>query len=218
MTQQQIRFLVLSDTHDHAFPVAASLPAVDVVIHCGDLTMIGGLSNYRRALDSLAACPAEIKLVIPGNHDVSLDPEWWDENLDSDDDKDEPVRARALFTLDEYTRCGVRFLDEGTHEIALHDGRSFKVYASQYTPAFSGYAFGYSPEEDRFNGTGRRIPDDEVERGQLTDSTLVGDMKTANSNILDVHDCGKQSRGLSPRCTALDIYMKDTAYRWQRFI
>ncbi|KAK9445122.1 Ser/Thr protein phosphatase family protein [Metarhizium brunneum] len=126
MTQQQIRFLVLSDTHDHAFPVPASLPAVDVVIHCGDLTMIGGLSNYRRALDSLAACPAEIKLVIPGNHDVSLDAKWWDENMDSDDDEDEPVRARALFTLDEYTRCGVRFLDEGTHEIALHDGRSLK--------------------------------------------------------------------------------------------
>lgn len=161
MTQQHIRFLVLSDTHDNAFPLPESLPAVDVVIHCGDLTMIGGLSNYRRALDSLAACSAEVKLVIPGNHDVSLDAEWWDENMDSDDDEDEPAHARALFSLDKYTRSGVRLLDEGTHEIILQDGRSFKVYASQYTPGFGGYAFGYRPEEDRFNGTGRRIPDDE---------------------------------------------------------
>lgn len=161
MAQQQIRFLVLSDTHDHAFPDPASLPAVDVVLHCGDLTMIGGLSNYRRALESLAACAAEIKLVIPGNHDVSLDARWWDQNLDSDDDEDEPVLARALFTLDDYTRCGVRLLEEGTHSISLRDGRKFKVYASQYTPSFGGYAFGYSSEEDRFNGENRRIPDDQ---------------------------------------------------------
>ncbi|OAR00694.1 hypothetical protein LLEC1_07992 [Akanthomyces lecanii] len=160
MQKQKIRFLVLSDTHDHAFPDPASLPAVDVIIHCGDLAMIGGLSNYRRALDSLAACAAEIKLVIPGNHDVSLDAEWWDENLDSDDEEDEPVRARALFTLDEYTRRGVRFLDEGTHEVTLRDGRKLKVYASQYTPSFGGYAFGYGPDEDRFNGEQRNIPDD----------------------------------------------------------
>lgn len=29
-----IRFLILSDTHDSAFPDPGSLPAVDVVIHC----------------------------------------------------------------------------------------------------------------------------------------------------------------------------------------
>lgn len=122
--------------------------------------MIGGLSNYRRALESLASCAAEIKLVIPGNHNVSLDPQWWDENLDSDDEQDEPVRARALFSLAEYTRRGVRLLDEGTHEITLRDGRKLKAYASQYTPGFGGFAFGYGPEEDRFNGDKRSIPDD----------------------------------------------------------
>ncbi|KAH8898905.1 Ser/Thr protein phosphatase family protein [Thozetella sp. PMI_491] len=141
MTQQQVRLLILSDTHDNSFPLP--LPAVDVVIHCGDLTMIGGLSNYRRALDCLAACSAEVKLVIAGNHD------------------NEPSRAHALFTSDTYTSRGVRFLQEGTHEIALHDGRRFKVYASPYTPAFGGYAFGYTPEEDRFNSKGSlgRIPE-----------------------------------------------------------
>ncbi|KAM3443657.1 hypothetical protein NHJ13734_001779 [Beauveria thailandica] len=156
---QQIRFLVLSDTHDNAFPDPASLPAVDVVIHCGDLTMIGGMSNYRRALESLAACLAEVKLVIPGNHDVSLDAKWWEENLDSDDEQNEPVRARALCTSDDYTRRGVRFLDEGHHKVTLKDGRAFTVYASQYTPSFGGYAFGYNPDEDRFNGE-KRIPED----------------------------------------------------------
>lgn len=116
--------------------ITASLPAVDVVLHCGDPTMIGSLSNYRRALDHLAACPAEIKLVIPGNHDVSLDAAWWNKNLESDDEEDEPLRARALVKLDEYVRRGVCFLEEGPHEITLGDGRKFKSYTSQYTPSF----------------------------------------------------------------------------------
>ncbi|KAH7303625.1 Ser/Thr protein phosphatase family protein [Stachybotrys elegans] len=160
--QQNIRFLILSDTHDTAFPDPSTLPEADVLIHCGDLTMIGGLSNYRRALDTLAACPAEVKLVIAGNHDVSLDVSWWDENLESDDEEEEPVRAHALFTSKQYTSRGVRFLEEGTREVALSDGRRFKVFASQYTPAFGGYAFGYPIEEDHFNGTeSSRIPDNE---------------------------------------------------------
>ena len=68
-------FLILSDTHDDAFPDPASLPSsrVDVVLHCGDLTMIGGLSNYKEAIANLKAIDAELKLVIAGNH-VSATP------------------------------------------------------------------------------------------------------------------------------------------------
>jgi len=66
-------FLILSDTHDDVFPNPASLAGlgaskVDVVLHCGDLTMIGGLSNYKRAIANLKAIDAELKLVIAGNH------------------------------------------------------------------------------------------------------------------------------------------------------
>ena len=70
-----IKLLILSDTHDSAFPETypepilkpfpeafsalfsepQKLPTVDVVLHCGDLTMIGGLSNYRQAIKQLAA-------------------------------------------------------------------------------------------------------------------------------------------------------------------
>lgn len=147
---QHISFLVLSDTHNDAFPSTDSLPAADVVIHCGDLTQIGGLSNYRQAIESLASCRAELKLVIPGNHDVSLDDAWWAKNLDSDDEDDEPDRARAIFADNKYTSRGVRLLNEGTHDITLGDGRSFRLYTSQWTPAFNNYAFGY-PRDDGNN-------------------------------------------------------------------
>lgn len=153
-----IRFLILSDTHDSAFPDPESLPNVDVVIHCGDLTMIGGLSNFRKALEALSKCPAELKLVIPGNHDVSLDPTWWASNLDEDDDPIEPEKARELFAS--FASKGVKLLEEGTHNISLHDGRSLTLYASPYTPEFNGYAFAYTEKEDRFNTGAHAITPD----------------------------------------------------------
>lgn len=66
------KLLVLSDTHDQHDNIG-ELPPVDVIIHCGDLTQIGGLSNYRRAIQYLSRSNAELKLVIAGNHDISLD-------------------------------------------------------------------------------------------------------------------------------------------------
>ncbi|OHF01179.1 hypothetical protein CORC01_03494 [Colletotrichum orchidophilum] len=144
MTTPNIRFVVLSDTHDSAFP--SELPLADVVIHCGDLTMIGGMSNYKAAIKSLSDCNAELKLAIPGNHDISLDPTWWANNSDEDDDPEEPKKAIELFT-----QSGISLLSEGLHSFTLNDGRSFTLYASPYTPEFNGYAFSYGPDEDRFS-------------------------------------------------------------------
>lgn len=156
-----IRCLVLSDTHDvDAFPHPDLGNAqVDVVLHCGDLTMIGGLSNYRKALTNIQAIPAELKLVIAGNHDVSLDARWWADNLDEeDDDPEEPAKAKTLF--DNAKNHGIHLLDEGLHRFTLQDGRQFSIFASPYTPEFGGYAFSYAAEEDHFNNTKSTIPND----------------------------------------------------------
>ncbi|KAK3328609.1 Metallo-dependent phosphatase-like protein [Cercophora scortea] len=151
-----IRFLVLSDTHNAPFP--APLPPADVILHCGDLTNAGGLSNYRHAIANLAALEAELVLVIPGNHDLSLDPKWWAANLipGTDDDMDplEPQKAHRLFA-DAKRDHVIHLLDEGTHTFTLADGRrSFTLYASPYTPDFGGFAFAYPPHEDRFSAAG----------------------------------------------------------------
>ena len=148
-----IRLLILSDTHDTAFPDPSELPKTDVVLHCGDLTMIGGLSKYRAAIEKLVKCKAELKLVIPGNHDVSLDPKWWADNLgvEDGDDPEEPQKAFALFDATTARYAGVRLLTEGLHTFTLNDGRSFTIYASPFTPAFGGYAFAYSLEQPKFN-------------------------------------------------------------------
>ena len=153
-----IRFLVLSDTHDSAFPDPSTLPTVDVVLHCGDLTQVGSMKRFGEAVERLAACDAELKLAIPGNHDLELDPEWWAKELEDGDDPELPQKAAALFTA--AGGQGVRLLEEGLHHIALKDGRSFRIYASPYTPEFNGYAFAYGPQEDRFNSGKNPIPDD----------------------------------------------------------
>lgn len=121
--------------------------------------MIGGLSNYRQALISLRDIDAELKLVIAGNHDVSLDPVWWKDNLDEEDDDDpeEPVKARRLF--EDAKQYGVHLFDEGIHSFTLKDGRSFTIFASPFTPAFGGYAFSYLPEDDHFNTGSSTIPE-----------------------------------------------------------
>ncbi|KAK7935880.1 hypothetical protein PG985_001375 [Apiospora marii] len=145
-----VRFLILSDTHNSHFPDPARLPAVDVVLHCGDITMAGGLSNYRSAISSLEQMDAELKLVIAGNHDLELDGSWWLANLDEDDDPDES--RKALEVMKGARDRGIHYLEEGLHRFTLRSGASFSIYASAYTPEFNGYAFAYGPDEDRFSG------------------------------------------------------------------
>lgn len=77
-----IRFLVISDTHDFEFGTdsrafALPVPKADVVLHCGDLTNVGGSSSFKIALKMLGAIDAVKKLVIAGNHDLDLDKEYW---------------------------------------------------------------------------------------------------------------------------------------------
>jgi predicted phosphodiesterase len=70
-------FLVISDTHDFEFKNATGvfslpMPKVDVVLHCGDMTNVGGSSVFKNVLKMLGAIDAEKKLVIAGNHDLDL--------------------------------------------------------------------------------------------------------------------------------------------------
>lgn len=157
------KFLILSDTHnfdkftaDPSSPLCQPLPKADVVLHCGDLTQVGGISAYKKALKMLCDLDAELKLVIAGNHDISLDGEYWAENMDEDDDPDEHQDAVALMTGSLAREAGVTYLTEGRHEFTLQDGVSFSIFASPYQPECGKWAFGYKRTEDRWGA----IPDD----------------------------------------------------------
>ena len=151
------KFLVISDTHNLDFdgtpsgsqPLQPPVPKVDVLLHCGDLTEVGGVSCYEKALRMLGSIDAELKLVIPGNHDLDLDQEYWGTH---EDDLEDHVLAVDAMTGRLADEAKVSYLTEGTHSFTLRSGARFTIYVSPYTPAFCDWAFAYERNEDRYNG------------------------------------------------------------------
>ncbi|KAK5787869.1 hypothetical protein VI817_010366 [Penicillium citrinum] len=79
------RICMISDTHT-TIPYAASekkhafrnpLPEADILLHAGDLTKVGYRTEHEETVAMLKAAPAELKLVIAGNHDITLDEEYF---------------------------------------------------------------------------------------------------------------------------------------------
>jgi predicted phosphodiesterase len=169
MTHVSTRFLVISDTHNFEFDNASSafslpLPKVDVVLHCGDLTNVGGSSSFKNILKMLGAIDAEKKLVIAGNHDLDLDKEYWRSSLQEGDDPEEVEKehleehgtAMSIMTGPlAAAAADVTYLEEGTHTFTLKNGAKFTIYASPYQPEFNKWAFSYERTEDRFNTAGQ---------------------------------------------------------------
>lgn len=151
----KVRILILSDTHDLNLTELASgkaggkpLPKVDVVLHCGDLTENGGLRNYEKVIRGLSVIDAELRLVIAGNHDISLDRDFMKQQSGN---IDEHNKAMELWKGQFARGHGVTFLEEGTHTFSLSNGAAFTVYATPFTPQYGVSAFQYVSGEDRFN-------------------------------------------------------------------
>jgi hypothetical protein len=151
------KFLVLSDTHNfehdasQSYPLCQKMPKVDVVLHCGDLTQVGGTSAYKKALNMLGTFSAELKLVIAGNHDISLDGEYWRTHLEDDDEPEEHDEAVEIMTGPLAKAANVTYLTEGLHAFTLQSGVSFKIFVSPNQPECGDWAFGYKRNEDRWN-------------------------------------------------------------------
>lgn len=150
------RILIISDTHtaplvdpsgnnEPALEVAfrAPLPAADVLLHCGDLTMMGYLDEYEGALEMLGSIDAPLKLVIAGNHDLSLDEEFYlgqsrgrpltmpfpnGQRMHLKKfDPDMPRKAKEMWTGEKAKAKGVTYLEEGVHEFVLQNGAKLTV-------------------------------------------------------------------------------------------
>lgn len=134
----QTRFLLLSDTHDRSPALLSSdiyafrdpLPSSDVLLHAGDLTMIGGASNYRKIVQWLKTSDAELKLVIAGNHDIDLDAPYYRKH--SGEEPQEAERqiqeAKEVWMGEEAQKAGIVYLEEGVRTFELSNGGKFTVY------------------------------------------------------------------------------------------
>ncbi|KAK4507155.1 hypothetical protein PRZ48_000889 [Zasmidium cellare] len=177
MATVKTRVLIISDTHCAPLaeqdegrqpfaPFKAPLPKADVLIHCGDLTMTGLEKEYHKTLDMLAQIDAPVKLVIPGNHDLSLDRDFVFSHAERDSKSEAEAQAKVDKARELWTSAdgraqkeGITYLTEGVHQIDLPNGASVTIYASPYTPEFYDWGFPYERDEDRFNSPLRTLSD-----------------------------------------------------------
>jgi hypothetical protein len=146
---KKVRFLVMSDTHGADLPL--TIPDCDVLLHCGDLTEDGSPNSIAQALSALSQAKAELRLVIAGNHEISLDKKYY---LAEGRDASDIGKAHALVSPEAESKAsqsGVVFLSEGTYRFTISSGATFGIYASPYTPSQGASAFQYPTNEDRFN-------------------------------------------------------------------
>ncbi|KAE8374028.1 hypothetical protein BDV26DRAFT_284604 [Aspergillus bertholletiae] len=177
------RICMISDTHTltpNPVPNTTNayrhpLPKSDVLLHAGDITKVGLKAEHEVMLAMLKEVPAELKLVVAGNHDITLDEEYYSrighyrhryrtdhtaasatagrpDVVEEGEGAVESVREiQALWTSAEAMDAGIRYVEEGVHRFTLANGASFTVYASPYTPEFCQWAFAYERSVDRFN-------------------------------------------------------------------
>lgn len=138
-------FLVISDTHDLELETFSDklafrkpTPPVDVLLHCGDLTANGSIESHQKVIKMLLSMPAELKLVIAGNHDVDLDGEFFAQHGGEARHHEQALALRhAPATL----AAGIHLLSEGTRTLTLSSGAKFTIHASPWTPQHGESAF-----------------------------------------------------------------------------
>ena len=132
------RFCLISDTHTQdLFPADDTkhayrepLPSVDVLLHAGDITKMGYIVEYERMLRLLKKADAELKIVIAGNHDITLDRTYYNtigkrmmhRNIAEDTDL-----IRDMWTGSEARAAGIVYLEEGIRTFELSNGARFTV-------------------------------------------------------------------------------------------
>lgn len=198
---KKTRLCLISDTHTNPPPIASNagyrhpLPAADILLHAGDITRVGYRQEHETILSMLATAPAELKLVIPGNHDISLDADYFYSpsgaryrSRRSDDPTESPEYIKALYTSVKARDAGIVYIEEGTRTFTLSSGQRFTVFASGYTPEFCDWAFAYSRSVDRFNSQPTAGGDGDGDGGSLVPDYPGVDLMLTHGPPLGVLD------------------------------
>jgi predicted phosphodiesterase len=129
----KMNLVMVSDTHG----ARPSLPAGDVLVHCGDLTYLGSFAELRSEVEWLKSLPFRHIVLIAGNHDVALG-NLYHKGL-------EPQTRKLLFGSIHYLR------DSGL----VIDG--VKVWGSPWIPPYAG---SFNPQENELQQKWDLIPSD----------------------------------------------------------
>ena len=77
--RNKVTFVCLSDTHNRHRSLCSPLPLADVLVHTGDFTNFGTYKEVRDFVQWFGNQPHPVKIVVPGNHDMIIDQQYWQE-------------------------------------------------------------------------------------------------------------------------------------------
>ncbi|GLB45111.1 putative calcineurin-like phosphoesterase [Lyophyllum shimeji] len=139
------RFVCISDTHTRSFAV----PDGDVLLHSGDLTNLGTLSDFQKTMEWLYSLPHKVKIIIAGNHDLTLHIDYYErEHRRWHRDRQDVEQILELLTGPRARAAGVVYLQDSSHTFQTKpNGRTWSVYGSPWSPEFFNWAFNYPREE-----------------------------------------------------------------------
>ncbi len=147
-----MKIVCISDTHNY-YP---EVPDGDVLVHAGDITMVGKYSRLREFNDWLGTLPHKHKLIIAGNHDLSFE--------------DDTEKAESIITNGTYL-CDKDVVIDGV-----------KFWGSPWQPWFNDWAFNVPRGSNSLKAVWDKIPDDTdvlITHGPpygILDRTLEGDL------------------------------------------
>ncbi|KAJ5774444.1 hypothetical protein N7457_009340 [Penicillium paradoxum] len=144
--QRKTRFVCVSDTHGYTPSEAGfKLPAGDVLIHAGDLTNNGSLKELRRTMDWISKADFEIKIIVGGNHDVTLDPAFYSKHGQSFHGQQLEDPQHCLELIKESPSVVLLNHEPALVCLTRADGPNtvFKIFGSPYSQFHGNWAFGY---------------------------------------------------------------------------
>lgn len=146
---RRTRFVCISDTHN-SFPGGGfKLPPGDVLVHAGDLTNQGSFEELQKAVKWLEEADYECKIVVGGNHDVTLDSPFYAQYglYFHNQDPQNADKCQALLL----NSPSITYLRHAAETVKLRSPNGphtqFKVFGSPYSPASGMWAFSYTTEE-----------------------------------------------------------------------
>ncbi|TVY78297.1 putative rhamnogalacturonate lyase C [Lachnellula suecica] len=139
--KNRICIICISDTHN----AKPSLPDGDILLHAGDLSQYGTFDEIQAQLDWLNAQPHKHKIIIAGNHDLTLDEAFVKAHPDRELDK--PGKSRGDFRWGDIT-----YLHNSSVEVKCA-GRTLKIYGSPMTPKCGNFSFQYEVGQDVWKDT-----------------------------------------------------------------
>ena len=140
MSDNAIRVCCISDTH--TFHEKLVLKEGDILIHSGDFTLRGSREEITSFAEWLAKQPYKHKIVVPGNHELTLDKKRFQERLQKFEFKPAMLNNiknncdPEIFIKELTSIPGCVYLDHEATEVM-----GIKFFGTPYVPIISDWAF-----------------------------------------------------------------------------